>query len=98
RPEDRGARPSLHHGRRAARHYVRAAEPAWGGGDRDQLRGHRGQGEAVAHLLRPARRARHERLSAGESAFPLAGPAESHAEWLGIQAASATKGAIERGP
>ena len=63
RPENRRARPPLHHGRRPARHHVRAAEPEGGRGDRDQLRGDRGQGKALAHLLRPARGARLERLA-----------------------------------
>ncbi len=68
RAQNRRAGPALDHGRHPARHHVRAAEPPRRRGDRDQLRGRGGQGEAFAHLLRAPRGTWHKRLA--ENAFP----------------------------
>ncbi len=63
---------AVDHGRHPARHDVRAAEPPRRGRGRDQLGGGRRQGAALAHLLRPPRGARHERLT-GIGIIPACG-------------------------
>ena len=62
RPQNRGPRASLDHGGHSARHHVRAALAPRRGRGGDLLRGGRGQGASVAHLLRPPRGTRNERL------------------------------------
>ena len=55
RPQDRRARPALHHGGHPARHHVRPAQPGRRRGSGDLQGGRRGNRPAALHLRRPQR-------------------------------------------